>query len=155
MRRLTNSIHNREILTGEFPFHNYKPSELIPVLREGQRPPIPPDVNPAYAELMTSCWHQTPSSREYIPYHSTIYTNAHTHSRRSHIRPGLRCPSLNHARRRPETTGSKHTLTSYWTTTRDSHGAYHPTSRTIIFIFIIATTNNRRRSRFRYPVSSP
>ena len=73
MKRLTNSIHNREILTGEFPFHNYKPSELIPVLREGQRPPIPPDVNPAYAELMTRCWHQTPSSREYIPYHTNEY----------------------------------------------------------------------------------
>jgi serine/threonine protein kinase len=52
-----------ELLTGELLFPNMKPPEIIALVMNGQRPPIPDDAPPALVALIKSCWDQDSRSR--------------------------------------------------------------------------------------------
>jgi serine/threonine protein kinase len=47
-----------EILTGKIPFPHteYKRTELLQVIRQGERPPLPLDCPTLLANLITRCW---------------------------------------------------------------------------------------------------
>ena len=54
------------IVTGEPPFVGEtrgSPSRIMRMLMGGERPMIPPDVNPWFSELITACWCQMPEER--------------------------------------------------------------------------------------------
>jgi serine/threonine protein kinase len=52
-----------EILTRREPYEDCHFMELALRVREGHRPSVPSDCPPAYSDLMTRCWHASPSSR--------------------------------------------------------------------------------------------
>ncbi|CAM6035719.1 unnamed protein product [Sphagnum compactum] len=54
-----------EILTGKipFPYTEYKRSELLQVIRQGERPPLPFDCPTPLANLITRCWDTDPCNR--------------------------------------------------------------------------------------------
>ena len=54
------------IVTGEPPFvgeSRGSPSRILRMLMVGDRPTIPPDVNPWFGDLISSCWSQMPEER--------------------------------------------------------------------------------------------
>jgi len=54
-----------EILTGKIPFPHteYKRTELLQVIRQGERPPLPLDCPTPLANLITRCWDTDPCNR--------------------------------------------------------------------------------------------
>jgi len=54
-----------EILTGKIPFPHteYKRSELLDVIKRGERPPLPDDCPTLLANLITRCWDTDPCNR--------------------------------------------------------------------------------------------
>lgn len=57
-----------EALTGQYPYNDYKLSQLIiKVHTEGDRPPIPGDTHATYSDLMQRAWSQDPEGRPLFP----------------------------------------------------------------------------------------
>ncbi len=54
-----------EILTGKIPFPHaeYKRTELLEVIRQGELPPLPPDGPPLLENLITRCWDTDPCNQ--------------------------------------------------------------------------------------------
>lgn len=52
-----------EVATGDVPFKEKSPLQIVKALDAGSRPAIPSDVPEEYVELMTDCWQQKPDSR--------------------------------------------------------------------------------------------
>ncbi len=54
-----------EILTGKIPFPHteYKRTELLQVIRRGERPPLPLDCPTLLANLIKKCWDTDPCKR--------------------------------------------------------------------------------------------
>jgi len=54
-----------EILTGKIPFPRtqYKRTELLQVIRRGERPPVPHNCPTLLANLITRCWDTDPCKR--------------------------------------------------------------------------------------------
>jgi len=52
-----------ELVSGEPPFEKLQSLQIVRALDKGERPKIPPGVNPAYSELIVRGWSQLPSAR--------------------------------------------------------------------------------------------
>ena len=53
-----------ELLTCKVPYADLTPLQAaVGVVQKGLRPPIPPNVPPALAELMQQCWQRKPDDR--------------------------------------------------------------------------------------------
>lgn len=52
-----------EMLTGELPFHQFEAVVACHEAARGQRPPLPPSVPAAWAELVRACWADVPARR--------------------------------------------------------------------------------------------
>lgn len=52
-----------ELLTGDMPYQDKKPHEIIAIVADGGRPPLPENVPPKLRELITKCWSQNTQER--------------------------------------------------------------------------------------------
>ena len=52
-----------ELLTGDMPYKDQKPHEIIAFVTDGGRPPLPDDIPPKLRELITKCWSKTTTER--------------------------------------------------------------------------------------------
>lgn len=52
-----------ELLTGDMPYKDQKPHEIVSIVMDGGRPPMPSRVPEKLSELICKCWAQDPSER--------------------------------------------------------------------------------------------
>ena len=61
-----------ELLTGDMPYQDKKPHEIIAMVTDGDRPPLPDNVPPKLRDLITKCWSQNTNER---PTMSSVVTS--------------------------------------------------------------------------------
>jgi len=52
-----------ELLTGQIPFGEVPPLQVLQLIDNGERPFLPAGVNPVFAQLIRDCWEEDPEKR--------------------------------------------------------------------------------------------